>query len=212
MSNIEALVRDAAPHASRSPEVFLAAVAVSEEAAVTARPAHRRKRIAVGVSLAAVLAVSGGAVATADMRSLWWSTPHEVHAEAEPVADGLDAFTTVSFIPAVGYADGVDADTPGAQQAFQAAQTWFTEHPFTADVPPRSQVVTEEDREAAPGKPNSIILQDKARLASEDLIRADIGDRGDRVEADLRAHLASNGIEDGLIVVDFVHGVYEVSR
>lgn len=212
MSNIETLVRDAAPHASRSPEVFLAALAVSEEAAIAARPAHRKRRIAMGVSLAAVLAVSGGAVATAATQSLWWNAPNDVNIEAELATDSLDAFTTVRFIPAAEYADGIGVKTPGAEQAFQLAQTWLADHSFTVDVPPESQTVTDEDRVALPDTPSSIILQDKAQRASEDLIRADIDARGDHVAADLHDYLASNGVEDGLIVVDFTQGVYEVSR
>lgn len=210
MSNIEALVRDAAPRTAHSAESMLAAVAVSEEAAVIARPALRHKRVFAGVALTAVLAVSGGAVAMAASHSIWWSAPNEVTYEVDLATDSTAPFSTVSFIPAAEYASGVAASTRGAEQAFRLAQAWLIDHAFTVDVPQDSQVVTEDDRAAMPEAPNAIILQGKAQRASEAQIRAAVDARSSAVEVDLNAYLAEQGVEEGLIVVNFNQGAYEV--
>lgn len=215
MSNrTEALIRDAAPQVSRTPDVFLAALNVSDEAAKVARPVRRRKGLAVGAVLTGVLVLSGGAVAVAATQSLWWTAPYEVNSEGNPATDSTEPFSIVRFIPSASYANGVDDDSEEAQRAFRLAQQWLLERPFTAPVPAESQTITEADREqwTAAVMPNSELLRMKATRATSEVIVADVKARGDEVESRLREYLAGQGVDPALIVVDFTAGVFEVDQ
>ncbi len=210
MSNIEALIRDASPRTEHDPDIIRAALAVSEEAASLARP--RRGPAVAGVVLAAALTVSGGAIAVASAQTLWWTAPNEVTYELDLAPESAEPFRSVSYIPMAGYADGVDAETAGAEAAFHLAQNWLIEHAFTADVPQDSQVITDADRAARPEASNTVLLQDKAQRATMDQLLADAAAQSTEVEAALKAYLADQGIEEGVIVVDFAHGAFEVLR
>jgi hypothetical protein len=216
MSNdVEILVRSAAPRVTRQPDAFLAALSVSDEAAGTVESLTRkRRRTATAVGVAAVIALAGTNVAAATTRSLWWSAPHEVVAEAKPLTDDAGTATLVRVILAADYAPGADPGSTAAREAFRLSQSWLAEHPVLVDVPDVARTLTaeEETRAIRRGIPPQVALEHKVIAATERDVNAAVEDAYETLRNGLGAHLADHGIDSSLIVIDRDNGLVEVDR
>lgn len=213
-NDIETLIRETAPRVTRQPEAFLAALGVGEEAAATRTTTRKRRRTLAVVGAGAVLALAGTTAAAAATQSLWWTAPHEVVAEAQPLTGEVTPVTQVGFILSADYAAGVDGSSAAAQSAFQLAQQWLAEHPVVVPVPSNAQTLTEAEREqaVARGIPPQVALENEAIAVTRDTLTATIAAARDGLESELAAYLTDNGADPALIVVDGESGVYEVGQ
>jgi hypothetical protein len=216
MSNdVETLIRSAAPHVTRQPDAFLAALSVSDEAAMTTHSAARKRRhVMTTVGVATVIAFAGTNVAAAATQSLWWSAPNEVVAEATPLGVDVAPVTRVSMILSADYAAGVDGTSPDAQAAFRLAQSWLAERPIVVNVPTEARTLSggEEESAVEQGIPPQIALEHKAIAATESAVDAAIAETYDELITGLESHLADHGVVPSLVVVDRENGVVEVLR
>lgn len=212
---IETLLRESAPRVTREPEVFLAALAVSDEAAATRRvETTRRRRAGIVVATATVFALAGTTAAAAATQSLWWSAPHQVVAEAIPLPGTLTPVTQVSYILAADVAPGVDGDSEAARAAFQLAQQWLADRPVVVAVPAEAQTLPPADQQdaATQGVPAQVALEQRAIAATQDALAAAVAERLPALTAELGDYLSERGSDPALIVIDVTSGVYGVAR
>lgn len=214
-NNVETLIRDAAPRVTQQPEVFLAALNVSDEAASSLRTtAGKRRRVGWVVGAATVIALAGTTAAAAATQTLWWSAPHEVTAELAPVADVITPVTTVSYILSADFAPEADVDSAEAKAAFQLAQQWLASHPVVTAVPAEARTLTADEARGYvdQGWPAQTALEQKAILATQAARDAAIESGNDTLVSDLRAFLTEQGANPALIVIDARSGVFEVGQ
>ena len=224
-TDVETTVRDSAPGVTSHPDVFLAALSVSGESASFVRSARaRRARMGWAIGAATVVAVGGASAAAAATHSLWWQSPHNVVAEAVPVA-GTDApAKTVSCILEADFADGVDGSASGSLSTFQLAQNWLAERPIVVDVPASAQSLTDEERTtaaatlAADSSDHEIAVAEQTALdfaaidSTREAVTSAAEANHDSLVAELTTYLVDNGAEPALIVVGETGGFCEVGR
>lgn len=214
-NNVESLIRDAAPRVTQQPEVFLAALNVSDEAASSLdATAGKRRRVGWVVGTATVIALAGTTAAAAATQTLWWTAPHEVTAELAPVTNEVTPVTTVSYILSADFAPEVDVDGAEAKDAFQLAQQWLAGHPVVTAVPAEAQTLTADEAQGYidQGWPAHTALEQKAIQATQTARDAAIESGNNALESDLRAYLTEQGVAPALIVIDAHNGVFEVGK
>lgn len=215
LNNVESLIRDAAPRVTYQPEVFLAALNVSDEAAGSLRTtAGKRRRMGWAVGAATVIALAGTTTAAAATQTLWWSAPHEVTAELAPLEVAVTPVTTVSYILSADFAPEADVDSAEAKAAFQVAQQWLAGHPVVTAVPAEARTLTADEAQGSvnQGWPTQIALEKKAIQATQAARNAAIESGNDTLVSDLRAFLTEQGTNPDLIVIDAQSGVFEVGQ
>jgi hypothetical protein len=215
VNNVESLIRDAAPRVTQQPEVFLAALNVSDEAAGSlGTTAGKRRRVGWTVGAATVIALTGTTAAAAATQTLWWSAPHEVTAVMAPVSDVVTPVMTVSYILSADFAPEADVDSAEAKAAFQLAQQWLAGHPVVTDVPAEARTLTADETQGYvdQGWPAQTALEQKAIQATQAARDATIDSGYDTLVSDLRAFLTEQGANPALIVIDAQTGVFEVGQ
>lgn len=224
-TDVETTMRDSAPRVTSHPDVFLAALSVSEESASAVRSTRaRRSRMGWAIGAVTVVAVGGTTAAAAATHSLWWSSPHNVVAEAVPIT-GTDApAKTVSCILEADYAAGVDGSTPEALSTFQLAQNWLAVRPVVVDVPVDAHTLSVAERETAAATlasdsseyeaavASQIALDFKAIDSTREAITSAAEADHDSLTGELSTYLLDNGGEPTLVIVGETGGLCEVGR
>jgi ABC-type molybdate transport system substrate-binding protein len=216
MSNkVESLIRQAAPRVTQEPELFLAALNVSDEAARSLQAAAgKRRRVRWAVGVAAAVALGGTTAAAAATQTLWWSAPNEVTAELTPATDVVTPVTTVSYILSADFAPDTDPDSTEAKEAFQLAQQWLAGRPVVTVIPADARTLTADEAQGYidQGWPAQTALEQKAIQATQVARDAAIESGLNALSSDLRAYLTECGVDPALIVIDAQSGVFEVGQ
>ena len=214
--DVETLIREGAPRVTTQPEAFLAALNVSNEAAQPIRIIRKRSvpKWAAGGAIAVIALGGATGAAVAATQGAWWSAPHDVVAEAEPISDVVAPARSVSCILEAEFAEGVDGSSPEAKAAFQLAQQWLVGHPVVAAVPEEARTLTsdEESGFSKQGWPSQIALNFQAIQATQPALDAAAAANHDALVVAISAYLEDQRSDPALITVADRGGYCEVGH